>query len=107
MRIGDVIGTVTLNSVHPSLVGACFKLVVPLSWDNLAGRASEPLEEIAVLDELGAGIGSRIAISEGREAAMPFHPRNQAGRRVQRGDPRLAGLRAVGHIVPRSVLSSW
>ena len=25
-------------------------------------------------DELGAGIGSRIAISEGREAAMPFHP---------------------------------
>ncbi len=74
MRIGDVIGTVTLNSVHPSLVGACFKLVAPLSWDDLAGRASEPLEEIAVLDELGAGIGSRIAISEGREAAMPFHP---------------------------------
>ena len=33
-----------------------------------------PLEEIAVFDELGAGIGSRIAISEGREAAMPFHP---------------------------------
>ena len=27
-----------------------------------------------MLDELGAGIGSRIAISEGREAAMPFHP---------------------------------
>jgi ethanolamine utilization protein EutN len=74
MRIGEVIGTVTLNSVHPSLLGACFKLVAPLSWDNLAGRASEPLEEIAVLDELGAGVGNRIAISEGREAAMPFHP---------------------------------
>jgi ethanolamine utilization protein EutN len=74
MRIGDVIGTVTLNVVHPSLTGACFKLVTPLSWDDLAGREAEPLEEIAVLDELGAGIGSRIAISEGREAAMPFHP---------------------------------
>ncbi len=35
---------------------------------------TEPAEEIAVFDELGAGIGSRIAISEGREAAMPFHP---------------------------------
>ena len=74
MRIGDVVGTVTLNSIHPSLVGASFKLVTPLSWDNLAGRESEPLEEIAVLDELGAGIGSRIAISEGREGAMPFYP---------------------------------
>jgi ethanolamine utilization protein EutN len=74
MRIGDVIGTVTLNRAHPSLLGARFKLVAPLSWDNLAGRWDEPLEELAVFDELGAGVGSRIAISEGREAAMPFHP---------------------------------
>jgi ethanolamine utilization protein EutN len=74
MRIADVVGTITLNSVHPSLVGYRFKLVTPLSWDDLAGRAVEPLEEIAVLDELGAGVGCRIAISEGREAAMPFHP---------------------------------
>lgn len=73
MRIGEVIGTVTLNRAHPSMLGACFKLVAPLSWDNLAG-STEPLEEIAVYDQLGAGVGSRIAISEGREAAMPFHP---------------------------------
>ena len=74
MRIADVVGTVTLNSVHPSLVGACLKLVTPIGWEQLAGRAAEPLEEIVVLDQLGAGIGSRIALSEGREAAMPFHP---------------------------------
>ncbi len=74
MRIGDVIGTVTLNRAHPSLLGGRFKLVAPLSWDNLAGRWDEPAEELAVFDELGAGVGSRIAISEGREAAMPFHP---------------------------------
>ena len=74
MRIGDVIGTVTLNRAHPSMAGASFKLVTPLSWDNLAGRWNERLEEIAVYDELSAGLGSRIAISEGREAAMPFHP---------------------------------
>ena len=37
MRIGKVIGTVTLNRPHPSLAGATFKLVAPLTWDNLAG----------------------------------------------------------------------
>ncbi len=74
MRIGEVIGTVTLNSSHPSLTGACFKLVVPLSWDNLTGDSDASMGEIAVFDELGAGIGSRIALSEGREAAMPFYP---------------------------------
>jgi ethanolamine utilization protein EutN len=74
VRIADVIGTITLNSVHPSMVGARFKLVVPIGWDDLAGKQAEPLEEIVVMDELGAGVGSRIAMSEGREAAMPFHP---------------------------------
>ncbi|NLF07951.1 MAG: EutN/CcmL family microcompartment protein [Pirellulaceae bacterium] len=74
MRIGDVIGTVTLNRAHQSMIGASIKLVAPLNWENLAGRWDERLEEIAVYDELGAGEGSRIAISEGREAAMPFHP---------------------------------
>jgi len=74
MRIGEVIGTVTLNRRHPSLGGATFKLVVPLSWDDLGGRPGQSLDEVAVFDELGAGLGSRIALSEGREAAMPFYP---------------------------------
>jgi ethanolamine utilization protein EutN len=74
MRIADVIGTVTLNSVHPTLVGRSFKLVAPISWDNLADRWDERLEEIVAVDDLGAGVGSRIALSEGREAAMPYHP---------------------------------
>jgi ethanolamine utilization protein EutN len=74
MRIGEVIGTVTLNRQHPSLLGARFKLVVPLSLDDLCAAGGPPAEEITVYDDLGAGLGSRIAISEGREAAMPFHP---------------------------------
>ncbi|MGD0899045.1 MAG: EutN/CcmL family microcompartment protein [Thermoguttaceae bacterium] len=74
MRIADVIGTVTLNRAHPSVAGATWKLVVPLTWDNLLGRSDEPAEEIVAFDERGAGLGSRIAVSEGREAAMPFHP---------------------------------
>jgi microcompartment protein CcmK/EutM len=74
MRIADVVGTVTLNRAHSSIAGATWKLVVPLSWDNLLGKSSEPMEEVVALDELGAGLGSRIALSEGREAAMPFYP---------------------------------
>jgi ethanolamine utilization protein EutN len=74
MRIGDVIGSVTLSRGHETFRGQQLKLVVPLSWDNLLGRSTKPLEEVVALDELGAGVGCRIALSEGREAAMPFHP---------------------------------
>lgn len=74
MRIGKVIGTVTLNRRHPALDGHSFRLVVPQSWDNLLGRSEVSMGETVVLDELGAGIDSMIALSEGREAAMPFHP---------------------------------
>jgi len=74
MRICEVIGTVTLNRCHPSLAGSRLKLAVPLSLADLAGEPGEPAAEIAVYDDLGAGIGSRIAVSEGREAAAPFHP---------------------------------
>ena len=74
MRIGEVIGTVTLNRAHPALARGSLRLAVPLSLDNLAGRSAERAEAIVVLDGLGAGVGSRIAISEGREAAQPFDP---------------------------------
>lgn len=69
-----MIGTVTLNRWHPRLAGGRFKLVVPLSLADLAGRSGERPPEIAVYDELGAGVGARIAVSEGQEAAQPFYP---------------------------------
>jgi ethanolamine utilization protein EutN len=74
MRIGEVIGTVTLSRCHPSVAGASWKLARPLGWDNLLGRSDARMDEQVVYDELGAGSGSRIAMSEGREAAMPFYP---------------------------------
>ena len=74
MRIAEVVGTVTMSRAHPSLSGARFKLVVPLSLDDLAGEGDRSADPFAVFDELGAGIGSIIAVSEGREAAMPFYP---------------------------------
>ncbi len=74
MRIGEVIGTVTLNRANPALAPGSLKLAVPLSLANLAGRSAERAEALVVYDALGAGYGSRIAISEGREAAQPFDP---------------------------------
>ena len=74
MRIGTVIGTVTLSRSHPSLRGASYRLAVPLSLTNLMGNYDELAEETVVYDELGAGLGSQIAISEGAEAAQPFRP---------------------------------
>jgi ethanolamine utilization protein EutN len=74
MRIGKVIGSVTLGRWHPSLQGACYRVTVPLSLDDLTGGAAQPAEELIVYDELGAGHGSQIAFSEGGEAAQPFYP---------------------------------
>ncbi|MBX3414446.1 MAG: carbon dioxide concentrating mechanism protein CcmL [Pirellulales bacterium] len=74
MRIGEVIGTVTLNRAHPLLVGGSLRLAVPLTLDNLRGEPGQRAEPIVVYDDLGAGNGSLIAISEGREAAQPFDP---------------------------------
>ena len=74
MRIAEVIGSVTLNRCHPSLTGGRYRLAVPLSLDNLSGVSSELGEELVIYDDLGAGIDSRIAVSEGGEAAQPFLP---------------------------------
>jgi microcompartment protein CcmK/EutM len=74
MRMGEVIGTVTLNRAHPSLDAASYRLAIPLTLDDLAGKTHPSGEALVVYDVLGAGIGSRIAISEGGEAAQPFYP---------------------------------
>jgi microcompartment protein CcmK/EutM len=75
MRIGEVIGTVTLSRAHASLDAASYRLAIPLTLDDLLGKAKPAGEALVVYDELGAGLGSRIAISEGGEAAQPFHPK--------------------------------
>jgi ethanolamine utilization protein EutN len=74
MRLCEVIGSVTLSRWHPSLTGASWKLVVPFEQSALRGDAAGRGEPFIVFDELGAGNGSMIAVSEGAEAAAPFHP---------------------------------
>ena len=46
----------------------------PLTLEGLAGKPAGRGEPFVVFDENGAGVGSRIAVSEGAEAAAPFYP---------------------------------
>jgi microcompartment protein CcmK/EutM len=73
MRIARVIGTVSLVRCLPAFVGARWKIVQPFSLEGLVANKADG-EEIVMLDELGAGIGSKIGIGEGAEATMPFKP---------------------------------
>lgn len=74
MRIAQIIGTVTLNRHHPSLPRGRWLIAVPFSLRALKENTPPDGEDLVAYDELGAGTGSRVGISEGREAAMPFHP---------------------------------
>src|SRR3954464_14111399 len=74
MRIGMVVGKVSLERVHPTLVGKRSVIVQPQSLKALAGGSQPAPEEIVVVDELGATPGARIGFSEGAEASAPFNP---------------------------------
>lgn len=74
MRIAEVIGKVTLSRWHPALTGHRWVIAMPFSLEALRNDASPDGEDFVVLDELGAGHGERIGVSEGVEAAVPFFP---------------------------------
>ena len=74
MRFMECIGKVTLSRCHPALDGASWKVAVPLMHEGLCGKESGRTEPIVVFDELSAGDGSLLAVSESAEAAAPFHP---------------------------------
>jgi microcompartment protein CcmK/EutM len=77
MRLGSVIGRVTLNKTLPALIGARWLIVSPFTREQLqrrveppAGLSKEP--SLVVYDDLGGGVGQTIGFIEGREAASPF-----------------------------------
>ena len=71
MRIGTVIGRVTLSTRTKKFRGERLLLTLPWKRETLSGVDTfDPA--IVVYDQLGAGLGQQIAISEGREAACPF-----------------------------------
>jgi microcompartment protein CcmK/EutM len=74
MRIGRVIGRLTLSPVYDTLVGGRFLIVEVQDRFSLAGKPRKTKEALVVYDHLGAGEGDLIAFTESREATMPFYP---------------------------------
>lgn len=79
MRLGKVIGRVTLSRVVPGLEGGRWLLVSPYNRATFPrgaevppGLSSEPT--LVVYDDLGGGVGDSIGFVEGREAAQPLVP---------------------------------
>jgi microcompartment protein CcmK/EutM len=72
MRIAEVIGRVTLSRFDPSLRGGRFVLALPMPLAALTENSPVRGEEMVVYDNLGAGHGALIGVSEGREAANAF-----------------------------------
>ena len=71
MRIGTVIGRVTLSVRTKKFTGERLLLTLPWKKETLSGEEKyDPA--IVVYDQLGANVGQQITISEGREAACPF-----------------------------------
>src|SRR6266508_1758760 len=77
MRLGTVIGRVTLCAVVPELEGARWLVVSPFTREHFqrgtetpAGLSKDP--SLVVYDNLGGGVGQTIGYIEGREAAQPF-----------------------------------
>lgn len=77
MRIGQVIGKVTLSKWHPSVQGGTWLLAEPLTPAGLAGDPTGRDEALVVYDELGAGLSALISFCEGAEASAPFHPQQK------------------------------
>ena len=77
MRLGTVIGRVTLNAVAPELVGARWLIISPFSREHFQLGTEPPVglskeQTLVVYDALGGGVGQTIGFVEGREAAQPF-----------------------------------
>ena len=77
MRLGTVIGRVTLSKAVPALTGARWLIVSPFTREHFqrgtatpSGMSKDP--SLVVYDDLGGGVGQTIGFTEGREAAQPF-----------------------------------
>jgi carbon dioxide concentrating mechanism protein CcmL len=77
LKLGTVIGRVTLSRSVDALHGGRFLVVSPLSREQYAagldakpGMGRNP--SLVVYDDIGGGVGDVIGYEEGREAAQPF-----------------------------------
>lgn len=77
MKLGTVIGRVTLSRSVETLKGGRYLVVSPFSREQFAkglatgaGMGKDP--SLVVYDDLGGGVGDVIGYEEGAEAAQPF-----------------------------------
>jgi ethanolamine utilization protein EutN len=77
MKLGTVIGRVTLSRGEKSLTGGRFLIVSPFSREQYAkgldagaGMGKDP--SLVVYDDLGGGVGDVIGYEEGAEASQPM-----------------------------------
>jgi len=92
MRLGSVIGRVTLSVTVPPLEGGLWLIVSPFTREQYSRAGVSPASDLLdpagrgrdacptlsaepsliVYDDLGAALGQTIGFIEGREAACPF-----------------------------------
>lgn len=77
MKLGTVIGRVTLSKAVKALDGGRFLIVSPFSREQFAAGLNAPTTmgkdpSLVVYDAIGGGVGDVIGYVEGREAAQPF-----------------------------------
>src|SRR5579885_3795560 len=77
MKLGAVIGRVTLSRSLASLEGGRWLIVSPFTREHYQNGAQTPTglskdPSLVVYDDLGGGVGQTIGYVEGREAAQPF-----------------------------------
>ncbi|MCP4743799.1 MAG: EutN/CcmL family microcompartment protein [Actinomycetales bacterium] len=77
MRLGKVIGRVTLSQSIPAFEGGRWLVVNPYTRDRFqsgdmppSGMSAEP--SLVIFDALGGDVGQTVGFIEGREAAAPF-----------------------------------
>jgi microcompartment protein CcmK/EutM len=77
MRLGTVIGRVTLSKAVPALQGGRWLIISPFTREHFQRGAETPAgiskdPSLVVYDNLGGGVGQTIGFVEGREAAQPL-----------------------------------
>jgi len=77
VRLGSVIGRVTLSAAVSALKGGRWLIVSPFARAQLQRGADAPATvsgepSVVIYDDLGGGVGQTVGFIEGREAASPF-----------------------------------
>ena len=77
MRLGTVIGRITLSKTVPSLIGARWLIVSPFTREHFQRGSDAPPgmskdSTPVVYDDLGGSVGQTVGFVEGREAAAQF-----------------------------------